>query len=266
VLLFLLVVFIAALFEPTPVVTTTATQPTSVTTGPEGVTTTGGALPAADVTALRFTSPPLIDVDPAEWTFLPQAASTNIVAPPGFNGIAPTAQWWIGWDGTALYVFVAVLGDSFVEQRWADQPDQLWKGDSVSFEFGPDPRDLDAAAGLRSEDVHVLMGPIDLPGLFPAITAVNRVGAGALKAGPPEPTIQAVSALTDAPGYWVEAMIPWQVLNVSDPASGDVFGMNLNLSDGDGAGELRVMVSSNPDRTGENQPHPGTWDTVVLGP
>jgi hypothetical protein len=42
--------------------------------------------------------------------------------------------------------------------------------------------------------------------------------------------------------------------------------MNLNLSDGDGAGELRVMVSSNPDRTGENQPHPGTWDTVVLGP
>lgn len=40
------------------------------------------------------------------------------------------------------------------------------------------------------------------------------------------------------------------------PKPGLEMGLNLNISDGDGSGGLEQMVSSNPDRTANNQARP----------
>jgi hypothetical protein len=170
----------------------------------------------------------------------------------------PTAVWRIGWDAGALYVFIEAI-DAEIVQPWTSAPDQLWRGDSVHFEFGPDPRGLDAGSSLRAEDLHVLFGPTAEPGPAAALVAVNRVRGTSIVAGRDEPDIEAVFVAGDG-GYRMEARIPWHVLGISDPRVGALFAMNVNISDGNG--DLRAMVSSNPDR---DQPHPGTWNTLVLG-
>lgn len=64
-------------------------------------------------------------------------------------------------------------------------------------------------------------------------------------------------------GYLVEAFIPWSVLGLG-PEPGLEMGLNLNISDGDGSGGLEQMVSSNPDRTANNQARPQTWHSARL--
>ena len=114
-----------------------------------------------------------------------------------------------------------------------------------------------------------MLGPVD-ENFTPAITAINRAGGDSFVAGP-APAIEATAFAQIGLGYDMEARIPWSELGVSNPVAGAVFGMNVNVSDvngdvdGDGRPDLRVMVSNNPDRTAENQPHPGTWTTLVLG-
>lgn len=48
------------------------------------------------------------------------------------------------------------------------------------------------------------------------------------------------------------------------PEPGLEMGLNLNISDGDGSGGLEQMVSSNPDRTANNQAWPQTWHSARL--
>ena len=68
-----------------------------------------------------------------------------------------------------------------------------------------------------------------------------------------------------ATGYEIEAMAPWSALGRTiAPQRGDVLGFNLNLSDASTRGALRTMLTSNPARSGDNQKHPGTWQTVLL--
>ncbi len=264
----LLLIFTTGLFGADPDVSTTDTSAGSGTTlGSAPVSTVGPEeLPFADVTAVRFPLPPAIDAGGSEWTFSFQAESVQPVAPTEFFEEAPSAGWWIGWDEEALYLFVDAIDPTGVVQPWGERPDQLWRGDAAHFEFGSDPGGREPSEGLRAEDVHVLLGPRVTADPSGALAAINRVADGTFAAGPSEPRIEVSSFLTPKPGYLLEARIPWSLLNVSEPRVGLVFGMNLNISDSDGVEDLRVMVSSNPLRTGENQTHPGTWNTMVLGP
>jgi hypothetical protein len=258
--------FVLWTLSPDPVTTTTLqTSDTGgiVTTVPQATDPTF-VLPVTDITAQRMTSPPEINADGFDWADIWPMESLFEVYLVGPNNGFPSGVWWVGWDDESLYVFVRVADPVFM-QFWVDRPDQLWQGDSVSFEFGSDPTSLDATSGLRSADVHVLLGPRSL-GLEPAITAVNRVsGNGNIVAGP-DPDIEAWADATDDAGYDMEARIPWAELGVTNPEMGDVFAMNLNVSDVGDNGELRSMVSNNPDRTAEVQNLPGRWTTLVLGP
>lgn len=267
-LFILLLIFTTALFVADPDVNTTVTTSEIIsTTGAAPATTASPEeLPFAHVTAVRFPLPPSIDAGGSEWTFPFQAESVRPVAPTEFFEVAPSAGWWIGWDEEALYVFVDAIDPAGVVQPWGGRPDQLWRGDAAHFEFGSDPSGLEPSEGLRAGDVHVLLGPLVTTNPSRALAAINRVADGAFAAGPSEPRIEVTSFLNPKPGYLLEARIPWSLLNVSEPRVGTVFGMNLNISDSDGVDDLRVMVSSNPLRTGENQTHPGTWNTMVLGP
>jgi hypothetical protein len=249
--------------------TSTTTNATTQTTLP-GTTVTGAVVPSfADITAQRMTSQVTIDAEFTEWAAAASTVSGVEVFPGSTQGDLPSGHWWVGWDDLYLYIFVDVTDTTSVHQPWEFETSQLWRGDSVNFEFGEDPRGIGPSAGLRTNDLHVLFGPINLLDLQPALVAVNRVRGNAISSGGPEPDILAVSGLTDGPGYLIEAAIPWHVLGVSNPTQGAVFGMNANVSDsdgdpdGDGVFDLRVMVSSNPDRI---QTRPGTWNTLVLGP
>ena len=79
------------------------------------------------------------------------------------------------------------------------------------------------------------------------------------------PAIEVARRAT-ADGYELEARVPWSALGLTiPPARGTVIGMNLNISDAERPGVLKAMLSSNPERTGRAQPHPGLWQAVLLG-
>ncbi|HUP18094.1 MAG TPA: CHAT domain-containing protein [Acidimicrobiia bacterium] len=264
--IYLFLIILGLLVDDTPPTTTIQTGATQTTVlGIDPTTAPTFVVPPADITARRAISPPAINGDFTEWEGVASTLSTFEVFPRQATDSLPVGVWWVGWDEGNLYLYIDVA-DAALEQPWSAELYNLWRGDSANFEFGPDPTGLGSSSGLRSNDVHVLLGP-NSPGQAPAITAINRVVGGDIVRGP-DPAIEAVAVITDS-GYVIEARIPWQELGVSNPAVGTVFGMNVNVSDvgedfdGDGRRDLRVMVSNNPDR---QQPFPGTWTTMVLGP
>ncbi|WP_323099752.1 CHAT domain-containing protein [Intrasporangium sp. YIM S08009] len=186
------------------------------------------------------------------------------------NGLSAT--WQALWDKDALFLH-AVVTDPTHTTVVAGQPSQWWRGDAVSFEVGPDPRALPPSAPLRKgKDFHVVLGLLD-DGDRGAAAAVNVVGTSSkgqvvFPTGSRRPKIAVVARPTDT-GYELEARVPWSEIGRSvPPARGEVLGFNVNVSDARGSGAdwvLRTMLSSNPSRSGANQNHPGTWQTLALG-
>ena len=266
--IYLLLAIVGLIVGPeTTSTTVNQTDDTQTTFGGTLVTEAPFVLPDADISAQRMLSPPAIDAEGFDWPDLGATTSRFEVYQVGASDGFPSGVWWVGWDEQNLYLFVDVA-DPVLAQFWVDRPDQLWNGDSVSFEFGRDPTGLDPSAGLRSDDVHVLIGPVT-EDRSSAIAAVNEVHSGVFVGGP-SADIEAMAFATVGVGYRIEARIPWGELNVSNPVMGAVFGMNLNVSDVGGDvdtdpdPDLRVMVSNNPARV--DQTAPGAWTTLVLGP
>ena len=244
-------------------------NPATATTGAaDAFTLACGPAPAArpaagDLTAACATTAPVIDGDAGEWddahvvTVLTEVAPDVGAVAGDFAGV-----WNLRWDREALYAAVIVL-DTSLQPVDVTQPGQYWRGDSVSFEFGPAAGDLGARAVVRDgRDRHVMLG------LAPegAVASINVAAGGTFPAGRQEPTITAVATRNDT-GYTIEARIPWDALGTEPPARGQAFAANLNVSD---AAVSRVwdfgrMISSNPERTAANQARPGTWQTLVLG-
>lgn len=258
-----------------PQATTAAARPTPVRPAPVEETTVGadavalacGPAPAArpavtgtDLAVGCATATPVIDGDLGDWDHVPIVVVDSQVAPVGGDPGAFVALWQLQWDREALYVSVAV-NDTDVRAVDTSRPDQFWLGDSVSFEFGPDARELGDGDPLRSgRDRHVMIGRTD-----DGAAAVNPTSRAGFAAGSLERRIKAAAGPLLV-GYGVEARIPWAVLGVEPPSRGDVFAGNVNVSD---AATSRTwafgrMISSNPRRTAANQPHPGTWQALVL--
>lgn len=243
---------------------TTLTTP--VTTGTNQTTPTTSAttnvtrveLPAGTVGVVLL-SGITIDGDPRDWPASETTASNHAVAPnPGADPNV-TARWRVGWDDEALYV-LAEASDGSVDPGTFDNPSQLFRGDSVHFEAGAAP---EGAESLRSGDLHILLAPIDRSG-SEVLAAINPAIDGQFRAGPAGSDTGITAAMSgNDDGYLIEAAVPWSVLGL-DPAPNLELGFNLNISDGDGSGGLEQMVSSNPDRTGENQPRPVSWHSALL--
>lgn len=236
--------------------------------GGSGRCGTAAQLPAVNgaVVAPCAASSPTIDRNFDDWANVPSFPVRNVVATgDSHNATPPTGTWRVTWDQAALYIQATVRDDVLTG---VDQlaPSAYWKGDGVSFEFGPDARALSAGDGLRSgQDMHVMIG-LRSTGAVASINPALAGGSGGIQfvAGNAEPQITAAAGRTTN-GYAVEASIPWSVLRVSAPTPGSVFGFNANISDAaPSGGALGFMVSSNPDRSGGNQPHPGTWRSLVL--
>ncbi len=207
-----------------------------------------GALVAVPVSGIS------IDGSFDDWPIAdPVAVSDRTVFPEPGAGSDIGAEWLLGWDQDALYL-AADVTDPSIDPGTHDRPDQLFRGDSVHFEFGPDPT---GAGSVRDGvDRHVMLAPFQ-PEDPVVLPAVNPVRGGAFVSGGVEPAIEAATVFTGN-GYVIEARVPWGVLGLDGPPAG-AFGLNLNVSDADGGSSLETMVSTNPDRTGENQARPDTW-------
>jgi hypothetical protein len=172
-------------------------------------------------------------------------------------------KWKVAWDRNALYVFANVFDpDPFFRQP--SRPSQMFRVNSVSLELGDDPSKLSKDAPLRTDDVHILIGPVTASSLGVVVNPAGRSGSGSIVFVPGR-QVPGIAAETHTNGgYTIEAQIPWSSIGRRTPAAGTTFGANLNVSDADQNGRYRAMFSNNPDRTAANQNRPNTWYLLTL--
>lgn len=169
----------------------------------------------------------------------------------------------LAWDRTNLYVYASVF-DPDPAFRVPGRLAQMFSVNSVSLELGADPSKLASDAPLRTDDVHIMIGPVSATAMGVVVNPEGRSGSGSIVfvAGS---RVQAVVAETHTNGgYTIEAAIPWSSIGRGTPAAGTTFGANLNVSDADENGRYRAMFSNNPDRTASNQNRPRTWYLLTL--
>lgn len=234
--------------------------------GPDAVTVACG--PVADIPRAEAEllvacapTPPIIDGRFDEWAGVTGVGIDAVIFPrSGANphGVHGTAR--LLWNRDALYVQADVVDPVIIEVD-ESQPDQYWRGDSISFEIGPDARELGPGAGVRNgRDRHVIIGVA--PG-GAARGAINTAAGGDFPPGGAVPEIEAALARTPD-GYLIEARVPWAVLGVDPPTRGAVLAGQVNISDArlDPWNHL-AMISSNPDRIVQRRP--GAWQPIILG-
>lgn len=219
-----------------------------------------GSLPPA-FTATRGTAAVDGSLAPGEWDAAAPIDSAAVVAG---RDTGLRARWRVMWDEGALYL-LAEVDDATFSQTHEDDPSQLWRGDSVHLELGSDAAGLGAEGWLRPTDAHYLFGPTaGGDRVIPWVNPANAKGT-AVVSGRSDRGIAAAMSRTSRTTYLVEAAIPWTSSKLGPPRDGLVLSVNLNASDADEAGQLVCMVSSNPERTAGNQPHPGQWQRMRLG-
>jgi hypothetical protein len=226
----------------------------------------GGAFPPVPAGALTLgcaTTAPVIDGSFADWAGVPEGklATQVFPAPPAPAPDDLQATWQGQWDSRFLYLHLSV-DDADRRPVDATKPTEFWKGDGVSFEFGPDVSTLPASTKPRSgKDFHVMVGVTPLGGL----ASFNMANAGAIRDGGRLTNV--VLSRTDRPGgYEVEMAVPWSDVGLATPpARGSIWAMNVNVSDAAGSSptwKLARMISTNPVRTGNGQP--ARWQPLVL--
>ena len=258
--------------QPSPTLTSGASPgPTSNEPSSNGVVdpTVAACGPSATVPAVDralvigcAVTAPVIDGSFADWDNVGAIPIEDVVFPgDGSNPGDVHGEARALWNLDGLYVQASVV-DPTIRDVNESQPDQFWRGDAISFEFGPDARALGRDAGVRNgRDRHVIIGI----SAGRALGSMNLAAGGDFPAGAGVPEIQAAVALTDD-GYHIEALVPWSVLGVSAPSRGAVFAGNVNISDAKAGTEnwaLGTMVSSNPDRVVQRRP--AIWQPLVLG-
>ena len=221
------------------------------------------ATPTTDITLGCAPVAPAIDGEFDDWRSVTSHRVDAVVDRRGGLRDGFTSTWQVLWDKDALFVHAVVADPQIVPVNPA-KPGAFWTGDGISFEFGPDARNLRPADLVRTgRDFHVMIGLVD-DGDRGALASINTANKGSFPAGALAPAIDVVRR-SAAGGYELEARIPWQQLGLSvPPARGTVVAMNLNVSDAQAAGSLKTMLSSNAERTGKAQPHPALWQSVLL--
>lgn len=251
--------------EPAPEPTVAAVSPTTGS-DPDPPTTPPSSLaraaqPGAWVYASVFTTPPTIDGYADDWAGIHGYDTWFSVVEPGQRS-GVMATWSLGWDADYYYVFVDVEDDTITQTHAAD-PAQLWRGDSVHFEFGIYQEEVRTDA-LDPGDLHVMLGPTD----HGEVLIHFNVASGANLVSVPAPmAAQAAVQVWDG-GYSIEAAIAWDELMVTDVVMGDLFVTNLNVSDarasGSDVGDLDSMWSNNADRLHNSVGTRYLWGVVEL--
>ena len=199
----------------------------------------------------------VIDGDASEWGPSPQVRSTARVFGTA-SGVSAT--WQLRWDVEALYL-LGEAQDSTPAAPDPANPDQAWRGDSLSFELGRGNTDVTLKNLLRKRDRHYLFGITETPpGVVQAVNVPDSKKVD-FNPGITDPRISAAMATT-ADGYRIEMRVPWQVADLGPVDKGSLFAGNFNISDRGAGGKLGAMYSSNPNRT--EQHFIPSWQLIEL--
>lgn len=175
-----------------------------------------------------------------------------------------------GWDEDYLYIGVRVKDDKYVQEAVKEK---IYLGDSIEIVFD---RYVSAdyyLQAMTADDYQIGISPGQY-GIESCYIINGKVTSSCTpqppqaymwmpKANAGKKTEIKIGALESGQGYQVEFKIPWDLLGVANPASGDHYGFAISISDNDKAGTLtqQSMVSNVPTRFFSN---PTSWGDLYL--
>ncbi len=213
--------------------------------------------PGPVIYAPRVLSPPTIDGDLGEWSFMTPISINNITygtgayrGPQDLSGLL-----YVAWDDTHLYLAFQVTDDQFVQQASGRY---LYRGDSTEILVDTNLLGDQNARVLNLDDYQLGFSPGNPVGQNPEVwlwypRSMER-----------RATEVRIAALPWAHGYQIEVAVPWSTLGVY-PQAGLRLGFNAAISDNDAPGTQvqQSMASTSPFRRLTN---PTTWGELVLLP
>ena len=173
-----------------------------------------------------------------------------------------TGDIYLMWDDQALYL-LAVVTDGTLRAPDPGRPSQVYRGDGIMLELGPDKRGLKDRDVARPHDGYYMFG---LPTGAQQAKGILRYDPKRRSFETPQGTSELqVAVTTSATGYTLEARIPWTTTGLTGVRAGAVFAGNVLVTERE-AGRLNNlgMRSTNPQRTLQLRIHPAYWHDVEL--
>jgi len=174
------------------------------------------------------------------------------------------------WDEDYLYMGVRVKDDKYVQES---NKEKMYLGDSIEITFD---RYVSADYSLHTmsaDDYQLGISPGQY-GIETCMIINGKVATGCTPQPPQAylwfPKVDAgkktevkIGSLESGSGYQVEFKIPWSLLGVAYPSSGNHFGFTISINDNDTAGTLKQQsVVSNV--SGRFYADPTTWGDLYL--
>ncbi len=210
------------------------------------------------VVAQYVNAPFIVDGDLAGWTDVPSYPSTFPVYQIGDWDESDDLQafWRLAWDETNLYLAALVLDDVHVQIQTGNL---IYLGDSLEVQLDTQ-RLIDLDDALSPDDFQLVLSPGDFVTLPPSAMLFRGTEEGELDSALSSGLI--VSSAQIEGGYVMEAILPWDELNVR-PIPDLELGIALNANDNDtpNTAQQEVMKSHVATRLfGE----PITWGILIL--
>jgi hypothetical protein len=264
---------------PPPTLTATLT---STATIPPTATTTNTASPTATFTSIPYVAPvyvtpyayrpggtyyasyfsPSLDGNWGEWGSHVYSSGAIIYGAGNWTGKKDLdSSFRVSWDDSYLYIAVKVIDDIYSQNATGGE---LYKGDTVEILFDANLYGDGYYTALSSDDFQLVLSPGlgDVHGSKEAVLYYPRSRSGTKN------TVEISSSYSpNSPEgtnhYYLEAAIPWGVIGVSNPESGDAYGFLLSTSDNDNTSE-NVQQTMSSSYAGRKFLNPTTWGTLIL--
>ena len=224
------------------------------------------------IRAYYMNTKPTIDGDLSEWAPPIQKVINHVVygAANHSGDLDSSGTVVVGWNEDYLFLGFRVKDDKYVQEG---AKEKIYLGDSIEISFDRYVSNDYYLQAMTSDDYQI--------GISPGKGGICYINAGKVASmplittGPPEaykwfPKTEAgvvsgikIAAKKGGEGYQVEMKIPWSVLGVTNPSTGDHFGFALSINDNDKAGTLnqQTVVSNVPGRYFAD---PTTWGDLYL--
>jgi len=252
--------------------------------GSTEATTAGGGATEADpapvstvvaddamAVALRSAQPKVIDGNDSDWPESVFHETDHVIythddilsGSVARAGEENDSQIRLAWDETYLYVFAEVQDDVLSAPNGGNQ---IWRNDAVNINISVIGPDRGAVSEMPDADDHQLtLSPGD-PESGTATESVRFVGNGSMFSANVVGFADVAARHGPGADYVLEARIPWSEIGVTDPQSGQRFGMMVTVFDNDGeqvGGEtLQTEIKANTPLAVFQRPR--TWGTFTL--
>lgn len=214
--------------------------------------------PGPSITADYLDKNLTIDGDLYEWDSPIQKVINYVVFGAGYWSNAEDSSGTVvaAWDEDYLYIGVRVIDEKYVQQA---TDEKIYLGDSIEVHFD---RYVSADYSLHTMSADDYQIGIS-PGQYGITTQPPLAYMWAPKTNAGIKADVKIGAIESGNGYQVEFKIPWSLLGVTNPASGDHFGFAIAINDNDIAGTLNQQsVVSNVQ--GRFYADPTTWGDLYL--